>query len=139
MLYGWLCWYAVFFVCRQARDAGIMVVVVVAVPAVVNDRNEWVQTVQKNFRMCRKCSSCGCGRRCEHAATSPGVSGRWVQTSSSTKSWIASVGFSGVLRHFSHPSAWKRVPIFQPLSTHTVSARSRQELDCQLDRTVVTT
>ena len=25
---------------------------------------------------CRKCSSCGCGRRCEHAATSPGAPGR---------------------------------------------------------------
>ena len=92
-------------------------------------------------------------RRCEHAATSPGVSGRCVRPVHRQSSGLRLLCFSGVLRHFSHASEWKRVPIFKPLSTHTVSARglrgcrSRRELysqvtlhwDCQLDRTVVST
>ena len=71
---------------------------VFAVLVVANDRNEWVQTVQKTVWKCRKCSTCGCGRLCGHAATSP-----------STKSWTASVFFQAFHAFFA-PFRRKRGP-----------------------------
>ena len=139
-VHGWLCRYAVFFVCRQARDPGIVVVVVVAVLVVVNDRNEWVQTVQKTVRRCRKCSSCGCGRRCEHGAASPSVSRRWFRPVHRQESWdCVCMVFQAFYAIFRTLPNWTRA-IFQPLTTHTVSARglrgcpSRRELFSQVTR-----
>ena len=72
---------------------------------------------------CRKCSSCRCGRRCEHAATSPSAPGRCFRPVH--RQVVDSVcGFFRRLTHFSHPFRRKRVPIFQPSSTHSCEPES---------------
>ena len=90
----------------------------VAVHVLCNDRNEWVQTVQKTVWKCRKCSSCGCGRRCGHAATSPGGPGRCFRPvhrrSRRLRLWV----FQACHAFFA-PFRGKRVPIFQPSSIHS--------------------